>query len=304
MCVKPHLIHIGLPKCASTFLQTVIFPNIKEVDIYINSFTERLPKHMDFIYRLSVNYDSLKDQDGKECQLKNEELLQASLGTFKVKISEKRHLISSEGLVGSVLNPALCASQLSNYLGQSAPNSRILIVVRNQKDWMQSIYKQMFVMRQGILNSPEFNVIYGDASSDALIKYRELDWSLIASTYIREFGDKNVFVIPYELLRQDPNRFLKILRDWAEVDIDVQEGWMNKIVDPNHLSIKKIVKEFQSIVSLGDTIKNIMRINSLRKKHAEYILGDETNVVLEELTEANKNLQNFCTVDLKKLGYF
>ena len=304
MCMQPHLIHIGLPKCASTFLQTMIFPNIKEVDIYVNSFTERLPKYMDFIYSLSVYYDSLKDKNGKECQLKNEELLQASLDTFKDKISEKRHLISSEGLVGSVLNPALCASQLSNFFGRSAPNSRILIVVRNQKDWMQSVYKQMFVMRQGILNAPGFNAIYGNASSNALIKYRELDWSLIASAYSREFGDKNVFVIPYELLRQDPNRFLKILKDWAQVDIDVQKDWMNKIVDPNHLSIKKIIKEFRSKVSPVDTINKIIRINSLGKKHIDYILGDETNVVFQELTEVNKNLQNFCTVDLKKLGYF
>lgn len=302
--MKPHLIHIGLPKCASTFLQKEIFPNIKDVDIYVNSFTERLPKYMDFIYRLSINYDSLKDQNREECQLKNEEILQASAGTFRVETSEKKHLISSEGLVGSVLNPALCASQLSNYLGRTVPNSRILIVIRNQKDWMQSIYKQMFVMRNVGLNAPEFNVIYGSDSSKAFIKYRELDWSLITSTYSREFGDNNVFVIPYELLRQDPNMFLKILSDWAGVDIDVRKGWMNKIVDPNDLSIKKIIREVRSKSSLRDTIQNIRRINYLQKKNTQYICENETNILFEELLEKNKALQNVCTVDLKELGYF
>ena len=302
--MKPHLIHIGLPKCASTFLQKVIFPNIKDVDIYVNSFTERLPKYMDFIYRLSINYDSFKDQNREECQLKNEEILQASAGTFKVETSEKRHLISSEGLVGSVLNPALCASQLSNFLGRTVPNSRILIVIRNQKDWMQSIYKQMFVMRSVGLNAPEFNVIYGSDSSNAFIKYQELDWSLITSTYSHEFGGKNVFVIPYELLRQDPNMFLKILKDWAGVDIDVRKGWMNKIIDPNDLSIKKIIREFRSNSSLKDTIQNIRRINHLQKKNTQYICENETNILFEELLEKNKALQNVCTVDLKELGYF
>jgi hypothetical protein len=302
--MKPHLIHIGLPKCASTFLQKEIFPNIKDVDIYVNSFTERLPKYMDFIYRLSINYDSLKNQNREECQLKNEEILQASAGTFRVETSEKKHLISSEGLVGSVLNPALCASQLSNFLGRTVPNSRILIVIRNQKDWMQSIYKQMFVMRNVGLNAPEFNVIYGSDSSKAFIKYRELDWSLITSTYSREFGDNNVFVIPYELLRQDPNMFLKILSDWAGVDIDVRKGWMNKIVDPNDLSIKKIIREVRSKSSFRDTIQNIRRINYLQKKNTQYICENETNILFEELLEKNKALQNVCTVDLKELGYF
>ena len=162
----------------------------------------------------------------------------------------------------------------------------------------------MFVMRNVGLNAPEFNVIYGSDSSKAFIKYRELDWSLITSTYSREFGDNNVFVIPYELLRQDPNMFLKILSDWAGVDIDVRKGWMNKIVDPNDLSIKKIIREVRSKSSLRDTIQNIRRINYLQKKNTQYICENETNILFEELLEKNKALQNVCTVDLKELGYF
>ena len=126
------IIHIGLPKTASTFLQLQFFPDLAEkLSLSYN------PKFVLEIRRFFELYDDVN--------LENE---------IKDKLcNEKNYLISWESILP--WNPEHWSSGIDRLAAITPKDAIILIAVRDPIDWVVSLYKQQ-LQELNILEPQDF----------------------------------------------------------------------------------------------------------------------------------------------------
>lgn len=304
--MEMHLLHIGMPKAASTFLQNRVFLNCNKTRKFVTSYESRLPKYLDFINDLSISYDTAKNLNPEQCVYENSRVLIKAKEEAKVNLAKMPHLVSSEGLVGSALNPTLNAELIASFLAEVAPNSKILIVIRRQLDYATSIYRQLFQVQDNS-NKINFQDLYG-LDNNAKINFRSLDWNSLVTSYIRFFGRPNVLVLPFELLLENQLGFLQALRVHLELEFDPY--LLSKVPpeDPNKLNLGKFLRTVElnrrkprSILS--QTLKQV-RVHRMRKLPKISLSEKDQREFLEAISFSNKQLQTQVHYDLRKFGYF
>ena len=125
------LIHIGLYKTASTFLQKNIFTNIQNRD-YIQNVDPGLCKQIKHLARQeAINHMNTGMVDSK--------------ALIEIKKSVKEHnrdlIISSESFAG---HPGLLFKdyrRIALTLNKIFPEGKILLVIREQSSYLESLYK-------------------------------------------------------------------------------------------------------------------------------------------------------------------
>ena len=125
-----NIIHIGLPKTGSSFIQHNIFPNLSNIKIDYDFNNRRLRR----LLRNSVVYN---DADN-DCKIKKQ-------------MDDSLHFLSIEALVG--WNPRAWEQRADRNLELFGHNSIIVISLRETKDILRSIYLQM--LHKGLIVYPE-----------------------------------------------------------------------------------------------------------------------------------------------------
>lgn len=113
------------------------------------------------------------------------------------------------------------------------PGSQILIVTRGFRAMLASGYSQ-YVRTGGVLSMDE--VYRGIAEQLSTDEHHTYDFDYLIGLYERAFGAENLIVLPYELLRDDQRRFIRVLEDrlgLAPVELDV--GRVNPSLAPEEL---------------------------------------------------------------------
>lgn len=105
-----------------------------------------------------------------------------------------------------------------------APQSRIVIVLREPRAWLLSYYKQFVKFGEHRRIKP-----YCRAHHDHLIQSYDVDF--LTDLYAGLFGAGNVVVLPFEMLRKDSDRFLEIFSDAVGVPIMLPESANKGIED-------------------------------------------------------------------------
>ncbi len=189
------LIHIGYPKCGSTFLQAEVFPKIRAVKT--DSTTESgafLLKAVPHIMTL----DEIYYDPGfvKECSK---------------KIPDEINVISYEGFAGFVsLGRGVCSNIIARRLHEVFPEAKILIVIRNQKTIIPSLY--MHDVKIGI--PCDFHKWLG--LFRVTFRYVFLKYSKLIECYQKEFGKERVKVVFFEELFKEQT--VESILDFAEID--------------------------------------------------------------------------------------
>jgi hypothetical protein len=162
-------VHIGLPRCASTYLQRIVFPRLEGVAY----------AHLRQAARLT--------DDGFEP------------AAFRTAIgigADRPQLLSNEGV--SFMPP----SGLRN-LQRSLPDARLIVVLRNQSDWILSAYCHA--------------VCNAHVTSAGLTRFverglpqwrRQLDYRALLHQLADLWGAGNILVLPYETLAEDGEAFV------------------------------------------------------------------------------------------------
>jgi len=191
-CGTPPLIHIGYHKTASTWLQRHLFgkqPGYTRLDLDKAIYLQH-PFHFD-APAMARDYAA--------------RLAETPPGTVAV--------LSNERLSGHPHSGGHDSKEIADRLRAVFPSARILIVVREQKAAILSSYFQ-FIKKGGLcslsnyLNPardghvPLFNPDH--FRYDGLIRY-----------YIDLFGRDRVCVLPYEMFRDAPDRFIERLSVFA-----------------------------------------------------------------------------------------
>jgi hypothetical protein len=120
-------------------------------------------------------------------------------------------LISNEELSGhshgyGLIDPFVTARNLA----AAFPDARIVAVVRNQFDYLLSLYCYRVAVRGHEYRSLARFV--AEDLADGLKKHLEYD--RLIREYVRLFGRERVRVLPLEMLRTDPDAFLRHLTDF------------------------------------------------------------------------------------------
>jgi len=203
------IIHVGMCKAASTYLQHAIFPYVK------NAYCVRR-RNKDAIGDLLLKMKVFNPV------LLNSEEEKKAIDRFLDTVSEESIVISDEWLFGTAWENFYNNYYVTEFLKEIFPQAKILLVIRRQVEWCESIYNQVIKAGFGLKADTFFN-FHDNSFHDAKINYsvrvnvRQLNLYKYTRFYYRHFGKENVLVLPYELFKKDSKAFLSRLYDYFQL---------------------------------------------------------------------------------------
>lgn len=206
------LIHIGLHKTGTSWLQVHLFGNPGSGFWNAAPDTQKKRKSRAkfgsyFFYRAPGGNVLLEDDFDVEAT-------RAALGVDRVP--EGRCLfVSNERLSGHPMSNGIDRSWICDRLHATIPGARVLMVVREQRSMILSSYMQ-YLKYGGPRSIEGFLAPQNDTRVPSL-DLRYWDYDRLAETYIRRFGRDNVLVLPFEMLRKDPQGFVARICGFAGV---------------------------------------------------------------------------------------
>lgn len=259
------IIHLGLHKTASSFLQDEVFPNTEDYYFLDRRFTQ----YNSSFNKLLFADESLYDEDSliKELQ----------------KIKTQKLLISDENLSGkpvgfNYINRTIIAKRLKSIF----PTAEVVLLLRGQKEMLRATYNMWVKSDQYAGDKCISSFIWkGDSSYDLtsyennneggmnllhyntnefLLSLDNYDYYSMIKTY-KELFDDSCHIIPFESLKEDPKAFLERLELIFESKITIDLKALTKKNNPslnfNELSNKTLINKVNKI-GLGKLASKLM----------------------------------------------
>ncbi len=198
------LIHVGFPKAMSSWLQKFLF-------VEKNGFSTIMGP--------------------MECQI---EIINPSpfkfspigiaqrIERFSASQDSRLPVITSESLSGNMYAGGYDAKQIADRLHEAVPNARLLLVIREQKSLIRSLYKSW--ISWGIPNSIQEILDPLSPSLSPRFNWDYLEFDQRILYYQDQFGADNVLVLPYELFGRNPLEFLSRIRHFCGMPAQGEAG--------------------------------------------------------------------------------
>lgn len=185
-------LHVGMHRTGSTYLQKRIFPRL-DVDCLEKPDVDYLLHSPEF------------DPD----------IMRRKLEAGLPQKRKARLVVSQETLGGRPeVNPADWPATGIERLRSTFPQGNVILVLRNQWDYLESMYAYR-VMSRG-LEFRSFTGYLEDQLEKSLIA--TLSYDRLVGAYRSAFGENRVLVLLYEELARDPVSFLGRMCDFIGVD--------------------------------------------------------------------------------------
>jgi hypothetical protein len=305
-------IHIGLPKSASTYLQSEIFPNldclnIPRFDPNINKLFE------DYFHRPSLDYTS--DVNA---------LLSQSNGQV-IFSNERPDIYTSDSRLRSTF------TQMYKHL---FPGAKIILIIRRQDNFIESLYANMVM--NGAWYSPLFYIgkkSYSMRNPKVMrfptVNLDYLDWLEHVTELHSLFGKENVLVLPFELLTESSTKFVKKITDFMNIPYPtslppakkvnnslctgaihfrrILNRFINSETNPFYFLIENpfrnsnnnLLKTISKYINFNYPLKYFFRVNCNKKIYSNKIRQE----ILHNYSNSNQLLQKLIDTDLEKYGY-
>jgi len=240
------VIHVGLQKTASTYLQSVVFPKLDNIVYIGRPYTQ---ENIAF-NKLQYADDSLYDpQEFKDEILKIREKYPNQNTLF----------ISDEIFAGFSFYGMINRSIVAKRLSEIFPEAEIILFLRNQEDLILSLYNQ-FVKRGRIDTDLDHRFLYspGDGYSIEDWENELMEWSqdrryvrqdgLFCTEYFKysklcnlyEERFKKLHIVLYEEFRENKSKILKMISDTLHSSVP-EMGSEERVVNSS-LSSRKLNK--------------------------------------------------------------
>ncbi len=292
--MKEIILHVGLRKTGSTYLQDKIFPFLK--DIAFEEPINRLIKQ------------AFKEFD------KNDEVfngIKIEINNTINSIDSKKILLSNE----TFILPQGCTNEefhrRLSCLKELFPKASILLVIRRQDKIFESLYKH--VIRKEIYSGSMAHFV------ENIDNYKLFDYFKIMTACKEKFGNDNVKCIPYELLLQDPLDFVanicKLIGVGQPKNIEVSKERVlgglsspklksklvyNKLYVKNKASLPFKLIRFLITQFLFKSTYIIDFIYFIKPK----VMDDlSRKTIMENHKDSNEAIDKIISYNLKKLGY-
>lgn len=305
-------LHVGYPKNASTMLQMDIFPNLPDL-FYCgrryDSATGFVSKELErAIHSISFEDSIRYDADKVRTQV---------MGALNEMVpgADGKVLISWEAFTHNVADRGLIAARLKDLF----PAAKVLFVIRNQLDSIESMYH--FLVAQAGKN---INPAYGGPSVRSLkawlsdqedFVYRSyletLKYDEIYSLYVKLFAAENVKVLLFEDLKDSPQAFLDELGDFLSVQ-NIPVALMQKRNSRSSSAMGQAFKFRNLLRNNGFTFAVPKVISVPAKKILALVDGrfmldklthDERESLSIRYRQGNMKLQNKIKKDIGAHGY-
>jgi len=205
------LLHIGLPKTGTTSLQTLLFDRHPEIHYFGQSNVWTNP-HTETVLR------GLVLDEGNNVKAAYAHISQALEQRPSVVVSDEAFSFGEFMLRAKMWPIDSTPENVSARTKQILGNARILIVLRNQLDWLISWHRQG--LKTGKYTEIKFERWLkhdlGSTRRDRLFEL--LDYSRLVSAYTDQFGPKYVDVRFYEDFRGDFPRLASEIAQTLHLD--------------------------------------------------------------------------------------
>lgn len=193
-------LHIGLPKTGTTFLQRQIFPNLDGIfDVY-----NEAPEVFSWIRDALETTNTEIERSG----------LMDRIQRRLAVIREDKILISHENISGNGVLDHADIQLRAERLKELFPAAKIIVTLRRQADFIESLYKQSL---HNFWSIPVSDFLIEDQSrppppiNQPHVKLSSTNWRALVRAFATAFGQENVLILVYEELNKDRRRFLDTL---------------------------------------------------------------------------------------------
>ena len=262
------LLHLGLPKCASTFLQTEIFPEIaKKTNLNFINTNKLLNNHQQKLHELENEYD------------------------FEKKLPNN-FIISNEEWFSWKWEFSRLEKSFRYIKKNFSKDTIILFIVRNPYDLLSSIYAQSF--NEMIIKKPDkFFYIEKNETirKDGKYNLHNFDYNFLISLYKSYFN--KVIIIKYESLFD----FLK-LKEIFTLDDDFIDLLKKKKIFSNKSISKKGINTILFLNHFFNVKKTQDFLEKYIKKKNNFFYKIRSNIFKQFL------LKKFFTKKFDKIFFY
>lgn len=206
------LVHVGLPKTGTTWLQDHLFANPK-LGFWGAAPGEDTPKQQAKALGRLLYLDAqgrLMGEDDFDAAAIRDQLGHVTVPNGLVPV------VSNERLSGHVLSNAFDRGILARRIKDVFPRARIFLAIREQRSMILSSYFQYLKYGgwrslDGFLDPPS------DGRQPAL-RLDVWDYERLAQLYFSLFGPEHVLVLPYEMFVHDPQEYVGRICEFAGVE--------------------------------------------------------------------------------------
>jgi len=296
------ILHVGMYKCASTFLQRKVFPFLRGV-YFPHGREDRI---RNFIHQLPHRNPLLVDTAAEKQWIDRE--IEAKSGAGPV-------LISHESLFGWVYRNFTNNKAVTDLLKQIFPRARILVIIRRQDEWLESAYTQTIHEGHSVSlkhylgwRDGKFHESLARDGADIRTDVRQINPLPFIRNYMELFGKDRVLVLPYELLRKNRDAFIDRICTFIGVashhpddDTSVNRSYslvsaciaraLNPIL-PGAKSKARLRRILQTVVDRVIYIPNRFIKPGMRRR------------IMELHEKSNRELAELIGIDLAEFGYY
>jgi hypothetical protein len=256
--IRADILHIGYPKAASTFLVKFL---ARHPGITLDQF------QLSDLLRSSSAFTLAEKPCANKIHISKDENIAEAVCVVGRRTNWQRYLYVPGGwdLVKKdvVIDPREAASRVHKVHS----DAKILIVIREQADWLQSVYK--FVISQLPWNRRSFADYCTTPSAIALLQSGHYDQTV--SAYIDLFGSHRVAVLRFEDIVMAPSRFTAQLFNFIGVpEQQLPEHRENE----SHAQIARILRVFPVVERLPRSVKDTL------KQHAMCLIPGARGTIL------------------------
>lgn len=206
------VIHVGMHKSASTYLQDIGLTSHPEIETIT---WDHNPEAREMMWNLTLGGNQF-------CQ---KEIIRYFQGVRDEQGDQKKLIWSFEGLSGGMFS-GVNSQYVVNLLSQCFPQSKILVILREQYSFLDSVWCQ-YIREGGVLSRKQFltkrssPVANGSTGLDSPLAhglYQRLFYDKYVKHLVGRFGRDRVYVCFFEEFRADCIAFMQQLYDQVGVD--------------------------------------------------------------------------------------
>ena len=303
MMAKNALIHIGYHKSGTSFLQDKVFQKFGD---YF-SLVHRKLIGQKFIEPTPFHFDIEEAKSFCEKEINN------TTSTYSV--------FSNERLSGSPHAGDFNTKYIADRLVECLPHAKVIIIIREQKDMIKSSYFQ-YLKARGSCDIKEYMM----PKNASFFRLNSLKYHLLIHYYYQLFGENNVLVLPYEMLKSTPEKFLEYFFQFLGLnandflqDIDISQK-VNEALKPVQLQLKRYFNPFimEHFLKAGSTFNNKLAkisfstmnriLAKVPTKKMDTTIDNKIEKLIHEYTKNRYEASNHKTseligVNLKDYGY-
>jgi hypothetical protein len=201
------LIHVGMFRTGSTWLQHKYFVESIIGNSVIIPELEQVKDNLVMPHPLDFSESVVKKKFSASIKL--------------MDALDKHSILSYECLSGHPYSGGYNSSVIADRLQDIFPNAKILMVVRNSCTHMNSIYKKY--VREGGLQRIEGFLSSRVSDHASYINRSYFEYIKLSKYYIQLYGERNVLLLPYELLKHDPKKFAQAISSFSGIKADISQ---------------------------------------------------------------------------------